>query len=212
MIWTALAVALAAGPALPQAGVQLIKVDLSVVAKGYRISKLVGATVINDKNEKIGTIDDVVADKDKKQLSFAVLQVGGFLGVWLGGIAFERTGSYNSVWWLSVLFGLLSAVINLPIVEKPVARAAADDTTKPGVLQQLDSVQIVYCQTWQYDDAVARLADRLGVDVDLAGAGQQIGEAGVELGEPRPDRCDVHGVHRARERGQHRADLVLQRC
>jgi MFS family permease len=51
-------------------------------------------------------------------------QVGGFLGVWLGGIAFERTGSYNSVWWLSVLFGLLSAVINLPIVEKPVARPA----------------------------------------------------------------------------------------
>jgi len=83
MIWTALAVALAAGPALPQAGVQLIKVDLSVVAKGYRISKLVGTTVINDKNEKIGTVDDVVADKDKKQLSFAVLQVGGFLG--LGG-------------------------------------------------------------------------------------------------------------------------------
>ncbi|MBV8754426.1 MAG: MFS transporter [Hyphomicrobiales bacterium] len=52
-------------------------------------------------------------------------QVGGFLGVWLGGIAFDRTGSYNSVWWLSVLFGLLSAVINLPIVEKPVARQAA---------------------------------------------------------------------------------------
>ena len=83
MIWTALAVALAAGPALPQAGVQLIKVDLSVVAQGYRMSKLIGTTVINDKNEKIGTVDDVVADKDKKQLSFAVLQVGGFLG--LGG-------------------------------------------------------------------------------------------------------------------------------
>ncbi|HYL53692.1 MAG TPA: acetyl-CoA synthetase, partial [Acidimicrobiia bacterium] len=43
-----------------------------------------------------------------------------------------------------------------------VARAAAADTTRPEVLQQLDSVQIVYCQTWQYDDAVARLADRLG--------------------------------------------------
>src|SRR5262244_3393627 len=51
-------------------------------------------------------------------------QVGGFLGVWLGGLAFEYTHSYNSVWWLSVLFGVLSAVINLPIVEKPVARAA----------------------------------------------------------------------------------------
>jgi len=36
--------------------------------------------VINDKNEKIGTLDDVIADKDKK-LSLAVLQVGGFLGL-----------------------------------------------------------------------------------------------------------------------------------
>jgi len=49
-------------------------------------------------------------------------QVGGFLGVLLGGLAFERTGSYNVVWWLSVLFGVASALINLPIVEKPVAR------------------------------------------------------------------------------------------
>jgi MFS family permease len=51
-------------------------------------------------------------------------QVGGFLGVLIGGVAFERTGSYDLVWWLSVLFGVLSAVINLPIVEKPVARPA----------------------------------------------------------------------------------------
>jgi MFS family permease len=50
-------------------------------------------------------------------------QVGGFLGVWLGGLAFEHTGSYNSVWWLSILFGVLSAVINLPIAERPAARA-----------------------------------------------------------------------------------------
>ena len=49
-------------------------------------------------------------------------QVGGFLGVLLGGIAFDALGSYNPVWWLSVLFGVLSALINLPIVEKPVAR------------------------------------------------------------------------------------------
>ncbi len=51
-------------------------------------------------------------------------QVGGFLGVWLGGIVFEKTGSYNPVWWLAILFGILSAVINLPIVEKPIARPA----------------------------------------------------------------------------------------
>jgi MFS family permease len=52
-------------------------------------------------------------------------QVGGFLGVWLGGILFEQTGSYDVVWWLSVFFGVASALINLPIVEKPVGRVAA---------------------------------------------------------------------------------------
>jgi predicted MFS family arabinose efflux permease len=51
-------------------------------------------------------------------------QVGGFLGVLLGGIVFERYGSYDPVWWLSVFFGVMSAIINLPIVEKPVARLA----------------------------------------------------------------------------------------
>ena len=83
MIWMALAslLALTSSPARPQAGVTLVKVDLSVVSKGYRMSKLLGSTVTNDKSEKIGTLDDVVADK--KQLNFAVLQVGGFLG--LGG-------------------------------------------------------------------------------------------------------------------------------
>jgi hypothetical protein len=57
-------------------GVALIKVDLSVVSNGYRMSKLIGATVIND---KIGTVDDVIAGKDKKLLNFSALQVGGFL-------------------------------------------------------------------------------------------------------------------------------------
>jgi MFS family permease len=52
-------------------------------------------------------------------------QVGGFLGVWLGGVVFERFNSYTSIWWLSVLFGVLSALINLPIVEAPVVRAVA---------------------------------------------------------------------------------------
>ena len=52
-------------------------------------------------------------------------QVGGFLGVLLGGFVFERWGSYDPVWWLSVFFGVLSALINLPIVEKPVVRAEA---------------------------------------------------------------------------------------
>ena len=56
--------------------------------------------------------------------AFLSHQIGGFLGAWLGGVAFERTGSYDLVWWLSVLFGIASALLNLPIVEKPVDRLA----------------------------------------------------------------------------------------
>jgi MFS family permease len=57
--------------------------------------------------------------------AFVSHQVGGFLGVWLGGTVFESFGSYTPIWWLSVLFGLLSALINLPIVEAPVMRPVA---------------------------------------------------------------------------------------
>ena len=57
--------------------------------------------------------------------AFVSHQVGGFLGVWLGGIVFEQFGSYTPIWWLAVLFGVLSALINLPIVEAPVARPVA---------------------------------------------------------------------------------------
>lgn len=60
-------------------------------------------------------------------------QVGGFLGVWLGGIAYEMTGSYNLVWFLSIAFGVASAIINLPIVEEPVKRQSASAIPAPGV-------------------------------------------------------------------------------
>lgn len=51
-------------------------------------------------------------------------QVGGFLGVWLGGILYESSGSYQIVWWLSVALGVASAAINLPIKEKAVIRTS----------------------------------------------------------------------------------------
>ena len=57
--------------------------------------------------------------------AFVSHQVGGFLGVWLGGVVFEQFGSYTPIWWLSIFFGVLSALINLPIVEQPVARPVA---------------------------------------------------------------------------------------
>ena len=44
-------------------------------------------------------------------------QVGAFLGVWLGGLLFDRTGSYDIVWWISVALGVMAALIHLPINE-----------------------------------------------------------------------------------------------
>ena len=61
-------------------------------------------------------------------------QVGGFLGVWLGGLAFEMTGSYNLVWILAIAFGFASAIINLPIVEEPVVRTALKPAPAAGRL------------------------------------------------------------------------------
>jgi MFS family permease len=52
-------------------------------------------------------------------------QVGSFLGVWLGGFLYERTGSYDLVWWLGAVLGIVAAALNLPIREQPVARLAA---------------------------------------------------------------------------------------
>jgi MFS family permease len=52
-------------------------------------------------------------------------QLGGFLGVLLGGMIYTSTGSYIFVWWLSAALGVDSAVINIPIREIPVARPAA---------------------------------------------------------------------------------------
>jgi len=51
-------------------------------------------------------------------------QLGGFLGVWLGGWMFDIYGNYTAVWWVGVGVGALSALVHLPIREVPLARRA----------------------------------------------------------------------------------------
>ena len=51
-------------------------------------------------------------------------QVGSFIGVWLGGILYDRYGSYDGMWWAGIVVGVLAALIHLPISEKPVSRVA----------------------------------------------------------------------------------------
>lgn len=46
-------------------------------------------------------------------------QLGGFLGVWLGGRMYDIYGSYTAVWWIGIGVGALSAIVHLPVIEKP---------------------------------------------------------------------------------------------
>ena len=60
--------------------VEITKVDVQKVAAGYRASKVIGSSVLNDANETIGKIDDLLVTRDGKE-PYAVLSIGGFLGM-----------------------------------------------------------------------------------------------------------------------------------
>ena len=71
------------GPVFAQGAPQtlsLMKVDPATLATGYRTSKVVGSTVYNEANETVGTIDDLIVTPSET-VPFAVLSVGGFLGM-----------------------------------------------------------------------------------------------------------------------------------
>ena len=49
-------------------------------------------------------------------------QIGSFMGVWLGGVLYDQTGSYDIVWYISIALGVFAALINLPVRESPITR------------------------------------------------------------------------------------------
>ncbi len=51
-------------------------------------------------------------------------QIGSFLGVWLGGYLYDATGSYDIVWYIAIALGVFAALVNLPVKESPIQRAA----------------------------------------------------------------------------------------
>jgi predicted MFS family arabinose efflux permease len=51
-------------------------------------------------------------------------QIGAFFGVWLGGVAYEQTGSYAPVWWAGVVLALIAAALHWPIVERRAPQLA----------------------------------------------------------------------------------------
>ncbi|MBA3774125.1 MAG: MFS transporter [Ramlibacter sp.] len=50
-------------------------------------------------------------------------QIGSFMGVWLGGLLYDRTGSYDIVWYISIAMGIFAALVTLPVREAPIARS-----------------------------------------------------------------------------------------
>lgn len=79
LFFTGTLVAASVMPHAARAEVALVVVDVVAVADGYRASKLTGTAVLDPKNEKLGTLDDFIIGKDR--VLFAILQVGGFLGL-----------------------------------------------------------------------------------------------------------------------------------
>jgi hypothetical protein len=63
-----------------QQSVEIAKVDVQTVEGGYRASKVIGSSVVNDTNQSIGKIDDLLVTRDGKE-PYAVLSIGGFLGI-----------------------------------------------------------------------------------------------------------------------------------
>ena len=51
-------------------------------------------------------------------------QIGSFMGVWLGGYLYDRTGSYDVVWYIAIALGIFAALVNLPVKEAAIARHA----------------------------------------------------------------------------------------
>ena len=56
-------------------------------------------------------------------------QIGSFMGVWLGGYLYDRTGSYDLVWYIAIGLGVLAALVNLPINESTIDRRTAAQGT-----------------------------------------------------------------------------------
>jgi len=49
-------------------------------------------------------------------------QIGSFMGVWLGGYLYDKTGSYDIVWYIAIALGVAAALINLPVKEAAIVR------------------------------------------------------------------------------------------
>lgn len=61
--------------------IQLVHVDVQKLSTGYRTSKIIGSSVVNEANDTIGKIDDLIVSPDDNKTAYVILSVGGWLGM-----------------------------------------------------------------------------------------------------------------------------------
>jgi predicted MFS family arabinose efflux permease len=94
----------------------------------YIFSAVMGLLWLSTVPPTNATVAQIFGVKHLSMLSGFVFfshQIGSFMGVWLGGFLYDRTGSYDVVWYIAIALGVLAALVNLPIKEAPIARAPA---------------------------------------------------------------------------------------
>ncbi len=93
----------------------------------YVFSAVIGALWLSTVPPTNATIAQIFGVQHLSMLGGFVFfshQLGSFMGVWLGGYLYDRTGSYDGVWYLSIGLGIFAGLVNLPIKEAPIQRAA----------------------------------------------------------------------------------------
>ncbi|MDM0047364.1 MFS transporter [Variovorax dokdonensis] len=93
----------------------------------YLFSAVIGAlwlSTVPPTNAIIAQIFGVAHMSMLSGFVFFSHQIGSFLGVWLGGYLYDRTGSYDVVWWIAIGLGVASSLVNLRVSEAPIVRHA----------------------------------------------------------------------------------------
>ena len=94
----------------------------------YIFSAVMGLLWLSTVPPTNATVAQIFGVKHLSMLSGFVFfshQIGSFMGVWLGGFLYDRTGSYDIVWYIAIALGVLAALVNLPIKEAAISRNAA---------------------------------------------------------------------------------------
>ncbi|MDR2335074.1 MAG: MFS transporter [Burkholderiaceae bacterium] len=94
----------------------------------YVFSAVIGALWLSTVPPTNAVVAQIFGVQHMSMLSgfiFFSHQIGSFLGVWLGGYLYDRTGSYDVVWYLSIALGVFAGLVNLPVRENAIVRPAA---------------------------------------------------------------------------------------